>query len=66
MSEFVWSSLLLEFIREQVEVKPNIAKLRKMAHAWHLFGKAEGCATQQRLQQSMPPVNHCENRVMDL
>ncbi|KAL6052743.1 hypothetical protein STEG23_025449 [Scotinomys teguina] len=48
------------------QVKPNIAKLRKMAHAWHLFGKAEGCDTRQGLPQSMSPVNHHENRGTDL
>ncbi|CAH6846251.1 DNA mismatch repair protein Mlh3 isoform X1 [Phodopus roborovskii] len=32
----------LDHVEQETQVKPNIAKLRKMARAWHLFGKAEG------------------------
>ncbi|ERE73509.1 DNA mismatch repair protein Mlh3-like protein [Cricetulus griseus] len=32
----------LDHLEQEKQVKPNIAKLRKMARAWHLFGKAEG------------------------
>ncbi|XP_036062330.1 DNA mismatch repair protein Mlh3 isoform X2 [Onychomys torridus] len=56
----------LDHLEQEKQVKPNIAKLRKMARAWHLFGKAEGCDTRQSLQQSIPPVNHHENRLTDL
>ncbi|CAO2586950.1 DNA mismatch repair protein Mlh3 [Lemmus lemmus] len=56
----------LDHLEQEKKVKPNIAKLRKLAHAWHLFGKAEGCDTRQSLQQSVPPVNHHGNRVTDL
>lgn len=48
----------LDHLEQEKKIKPNIAKLRKLAHAWHLFGKAEGCDTRQSLQQSMPPENH--------
>ncbi|XP_038193565.1 DNA mismatch repair protein Mlh3 isoform X2 [Arvicola amphibius] len=56
----------LDHLEQEKKVKPNIAKLRKLARAWHLFGKAEGCDTGQSLQQSMPPENHHGNRVTDL
>ncbi|XP_004625024.1 DNA mismatch repair protein Mlh3 isoform X2 [Octodon degus] len=42
----------LDHLEPVKQIKPNIAKLRKMAQAWHLFGKAEGCSTRQSLQQS--------------
>ncbi|XP_059136033.1 DNA mismatch repair protein Mlh3 isoform X3 [Peromyscus eremicus] len=45
----------LDHLEQEKQVKPNIAKLRRMARAWHLFGKAEGCDTRQSLQQSIPP-----------
>lgn len=32
----------LDHLEQEKQVKPNIAKLRKMARAWHLFGRAEG------------------------
>ncbi|KAL1790386.1 DNA mismatch repair protein Mlh3 isoform X1 [Sigmodon hispidus] len=52
----------LDHLEQEKQVKPNMTKLRKMARAWHLFGKVEGCDTRQSLQQqSMPPVNHHEN-----
>lgn len=56
----------LDHLEQEKTVKPNIAKLRKLARAWHLFGKAEGCDTRQSLQQSTPPENHHGNRVRDL
>ncbi|XP_075803686.1 DNA mismatch repair protein Mlh3 isoform X3 [Microtus pennsylvanicus] len=57
----------LDHLEQEKTVKPNIAKLRKLALAWHLFGKAEGCDTRQSLQQSAPPENlHGGNRVRDL
>ncbi|KAH0520921.1 DNA mismatch repair protein Mlh3 [Microtus ochrogaster] len=56
----------LDHLEQEKTVKPNIAKLRKLARAWHLFGKAEGCDTRQSLQQSAPPENHHGNRVRDL
>ncbi|XP_076777754.1 DNA mismatch repair protein Mlh3 isoform X1 [Arvicanthis niloticus] len=45
----------LDHLEQEKQVKPNLTKLRKMAHAWHLFGKAEGCDTKQNLQQPIPP-----------
>lgn len=48
----------LDHLEQEKTVKPNIAKLRKLARAWHLFGKAEGCDTRQSLPQSVPPENH--------
>ncbi|XP_052595236.1 DNA mismatch repair protein Mlh3 isoform X2 [Peromyscus californicus insignis] len=45
----------LDHLEQEKQVKPNIAKLRRMARAWHLFGKAEGCDTRQSLQRSIPP-----------
>lgn len=45
----------LDHLEQEEQVKPNLAKLRKMARAWHLFGKAEGCDTRQDLQQPIPP-----------
>nr|XP_020031222.1 DNA mismatch repair protein Mlh3 isoform X2 [Castor canadensis] len=45
----------LDHLDQEKQIKPNLAKLRKMAQAWRLFGKAEGCDTRQSLQQSMPP-----------
>ncbi|XP_057639164.1 DNA mismatch repair protein Mlh3 isoform X2 [Chionomys nivalis] len=56
----------LDHLEQEKTVKPNIAKLCKLARAWHLFGKAEGCDTRQSLQQSAPPENHHGNRVRDL
>ncbi|KAM6171469.1 DNA mismatch repair protein Mlh3 isoform 1-T1 [Erethizon dorsatum] len=45
----------LDHLEHEKQIKPNLAKLRKMAQAWHLFGKAKGCDTKQSLQQSMAP-----------
>ncbi|XP_004837239.1 DNA mismatch repair protein Mlh3 isoform X2 [Heterocephalus glaber] len=45
----------LDHLEQEKQTKPNLAKLRKMAQAWHLFGKAESCDMKQSLQQSMPP-----------
>ncbi|KAL2789701.1 DNA mismatch repair protein Mlh3 isoform 2 [Daubentonia madagascariensis] len=44
----------IDHLKQEKQIKPNLAKLCKMAQAWHLFGKA-GCDTRQSLQQSMPP-----------
>ncbi|XP_016064169.1 PREDICTED: DNA mismatch repair protein Mlh3 isoform X2 [Miniopterus natalensis] len=44
----------IDHLEQEKQIKPNLAKLRKMAQAWHLFGK-EGCDTRQSLQASMPP-----------
>uniref|UniRef100_A0A2K6KUF7 MutL homolog 3 n=1 Tax=Rhinopithecus bieti TaxID=61621 RepID=A0A2K6KUF7_RHIBE len=44
----------IDHLEQEKQIKPNLAKLRKMAQAWRLFGKAE-CDTTQSLQQSMPP-----------
>ncbi|XP_012511525.1 PREDICTED: DNA mismatch repair protein Mlh3 isoform X2 [Propithecus coquereli] len=44
----------IDHLEQEKQIKPNLAKLRKMVQAWHLFGKA-GCDTRQSLQQSMPP-----------
>lgn len=49
----------LDHLEQETQVKPNLAKLRKMARAWHLFGKAEGCDRKQDLPQPIPP---CEPR----
>ncbi|XP_051005417.1 DNA mismatch repair protein Mlh3 [Acomys russatus] len=45
----------LDHLEQEKQAKPNLAKLRKMARAWHLFGKAEGYDTKQNLQRSMLP-----------
>lgn len=42
----------LDHLEQEKQVKPNLAKLRKMVRAWHLFGK-----TEQNLQQ---PIRPCE------
>ncbi|XP_042636959.1 LOW QUALITY PROTEIN: DNA mismatch repair protein Mlh3 [Orycteropus afer afer] len=47
----------IDHLEQEEEIKPNIAKLRKMAQAWRLFGKAEGCDTRQSLQA---PIHLCE------
>ncbi|XP_027425344.1 DNA mismatch repair protein Mlh3 isoform X4 [Zalophus californianus] len=39
-----------EHLGQEGQIKPNLAKLRKMAQAWHLFGKAERCDTRQSLE----------------
>ncbi|XP_021535248.1 DNA mismatch repair protein Mlh3 isoform X1 [Neomonachus schauinslandi] len=44
-----------EHLGQEGQIKPNLAKLRKMAQAWHLFGKAERCDTRQSLEASVPP-----------
>ncbi|XP_053458379.1 DNA mismatch repair protein Mlh3 isoform X3 [Nycticebus coucang] len=44
----------IDHLEQEKQIKPNLAKLRKMVQAWHLFGKA-GCDTRQSLQQSVPP-----------
>ncbi|XP_077766142.1 DNA mismatch repair protein Mlh3 isoform X6 [Canis aureus] len=45
----------IDHLGQEKQIKPNLAKLRKMAQAWHLFGKAERCNTRQSLEASMPP-----------
>lgn len=45
----------IDHLEQEKQIKPNLAKLRKMAQAWHLFGKAEGCDSRQSQQASMPP-----------
>ncbi|XP_054423218.1 DNA mismatch repair protein Mlh3 isoform X1 [Pteronotus mesoamericanus] len=45
----------IDHLEQEKQVKPNLAKLRKMAQAWCLFGKAEGCDTRQNLHASVPP-----------
>lgn len=45
----------MDHLEQEKQIKPNLAKLRKMAQAWRLFGKAEGCDTRQSLHASMPP-----------
>uniref|UniRef100_A0A8C9BSE6 MutL homolog 3 n=1 Tax=Phocoena sinus TaxID=42100 RepID=A0A8C9BSE6_PHOSS len=45
----------IDHLEQDKQIKPNLAKLRRMAQAWHLFGKAEGCDTGQSLQASAPP-----------
>ncbi|XP_008847948.1 DNA mismatch repair protein Mlh3 isoform X2 [Nannospalax galili] len=37
----------LDHLEQEKQVKPNLAKLGKMARAWRLFGQAEGCNTRQ-------------------
>ncbi|XP_074249065.1 DNA mismatch repair protein Mlh3 isoform X2 [Saimiri boliviensis] len=44
----------IDHLEQEKQIKPNLAKLRKMAQAWRLFGKAE-CDTRQSLQQSTAP-----------
>ncbi|XP_027997160.2 DNA mismatch repair protein Mlh3 isoform X1 [Eptesicus fuscus] len=44
----------IDHLEQEKQLKPNLAKLRKMAQAWRLFRK-EGCDTRQSLQVSMPP-----------
>ncbi|XP_029396994.1 DNA mismatch repair protein Mlh3 isoform X2 [Mus pahari] len=41
----------LDHLEQEKQVRPNLAKLRKMVRAWHLFGKSKGCDTEQNLQQ---------------
>ncbi|XP_062947391.1 DNA mismatch repair protein Mlh3 isoform X1 [Cynocephalus volans] len=55
----------IDHLEQEKQIKPNLAKLRKMAQAWRLFGKAEGCDTRQSLQQSMPPCSHHEDRIIN-
>nr|XP_051682181.1 DNA mismatch repair protein Mlh3 isoform X3 [Oryctolagus cuniculus] len=45
----------MDHLEQEKQKKPNLAKLRKMAQAWRLFGKAEGCNPRQNLQQSVTP-----------
>lgn len=45
----------IDHLEQEKQTKPNLAKLRRMAQAWHLFGKGEGCDVGQGLQASMPP-----------
>ncbi|XP_032963594.1 DNA mismatch repair protein Mlh3 isoform X4 [Rhinolophus ferrumequinum] len=45
----------IDHLEQEKQIKPNLAKLRKMAQAWRLFGKAEGYNTRQSLQASMSP-----------
>ncbi|XP_029093199.1 DNA mismatch repair protein Mlh3 isoform X3 [Monodon monoceros] len=45
----------IDHLEQDKQIKPDLAKLRRMAQAWHLFGKAEGCDTGQSLQASAPP-----------
>ncbi|XP_017384123.1 DNA mismatch repair protein Mlh3 isoform X2 [Cebus imitator] len=44
----------IDHLEQEKQIKPNLTKLRKMAQAWRLFGKAE-CDTRQSLQQSTAP-----------
>ncbi|XP_069885891.1 DNA mismatch repair protein Mlh3 isoform X2 [Dipodomys merriami] len=45
----------LDHLEQEKQVKPNLAKLRRLAQAWHRFGKAGGCDdTRQSSQQSVP------------
>ncbi|XP_006865666.1 PREDICTED: DNA mismatch repair protein Mlh3 [Chrysochloris asiatica] len=43
-----------DHLEQKKQTKPNLAKLRRMAQAWNLFGKAEGCGTRQSLQAPVP------------
>ncbi|KFO24258.1 DNA mismatch repair protein Mlh3 isoform X2 [Fukomys damarensis] len=43
----------LDHLEQEKQVKPNLAKLRRMSQAWHRFGKAEGWDMKQSLQPSM-------------
>ncbi|KAG8514261.1 DNA mismatch repair protein Mlh3 [Galemys pyrenaicus] len=45
----------IDHLVQEKQIKPNLTKLRKMAQAWRLFGKAESDDTKQSLQASMPP-----------
>ncbi|KAM9714327.1 DNA mismatch repair protein Mlh3 isoform 1-T2 [Dama dama] len=45
----------IDHLEQEKQTKPNLAKLHRMAQAWHLFGKGEGCDMGQSLQASMPP-----------
>lgn len=46
----------IEHLEQERQIKPNLAKLRKMAQAWYRFGKAERCDdARQSLEASMPP-----------
>ncbi|XP_047394460.1 DNA mismatch repair protein Mlh3 isoform X5 [Sciurus carolinensis] len=40
----------LDHLEQEKQVKPNLAKLRKMAEAWRLFGKEGGHDARQSLQ----------------
>ncbi|XP_040831207.1 DNA mismatch repair protein Mlh3 isoform X2 [Ochotona curzoniae] len=42
----------IDHLEQEKQNKPNLAKLRKMARAWHLFGKAEDSSMRQCVQQS--------------
>ncbi|XP_023582159.1 DNA mismatch repair protein Mlh3 isoform X2 [Trichechus manatus latirostris] len=42
----------IDHLEQEKQIKPNLAKLRKMAQAWSLFGRAEGCDTRQSLQET--------------
>ncbi|XP_062037505.1 DNA mismatch repair protein Mlh3 isoform X3 [Lepus europaeus] len=55
----------MDHLEQEKQNKPNLAKLRKMARAWRLFGKAEGCNARQNLQQSVILVSHPEYRLSD-
>ncbi|XP_065796889.1 DNA mismatch repair protein Mlh3 isoform X8 [Muntiacus reevesi] len=45
----------IDHLEQEKQTKPNLAKLHRMAQAWHLFGKEEGCDIGQSPQASMPP-----------
>ncbi|XP_029807348.1 DNA mismatch repair protein Mlh3 isoform X5 [Suricata suricatta] len=45
----------IDHLEQERQIKPNLVKLRKMAQAWHLFGKVGSCETRQSLRSSMPP-----------
>lgn len=45
----------IDHLEQEKQTKPNLAKLHRMAQAWHLFGKGEGCDMGQSPQASMPP-----------
>ncbi|XP_055989756.1 DNA mismatch repair protein Mlh3 [Sorex fumeus] len=45
----------INHLEQDTQVKPNLAKLRKMAQAWRLFGKTERCDTSLK-----PTLSACE------
>nr|XP_006982898.1 DNA mismatch repair protein Mlh3 isoform X2 [Peromyscus maniculatus bairdii]XP_015856891.1 DNA mismatch repair protein Mlh3 isoform X2 [Peromyscus maniculatus bairdii] len=51
----------LDHLEQEKQVKPNIAKLGRLARAWHLFGKQKAVIEGRSLQQSIAPVNPHEN-----
>ncbi|KAM6202658.1 DNA mismatch repair protein Mlh3 [Rhynchocyon petersi] len=47
----------IDHLEQEKQIKPNLAKLRKMVQAWRLFGKAEGC---DKKQIPPAPILPCE------